>query len=389
MSDTQSQPLDAAQVAEPVRAELITVPEAERATLLPSTNVLERLMFISNALARSGMPLPKNCRTAESIFAKLLVGWEHGLGPMTSLHEIHIVDGRASLPAAIKVGIIRQRGMGRIDVKTATEAECVVEVRRSDWKKGEWKEVRWTEEDTKRAGLHTKDNHRKYPRSMKIARACEEAVHTYFQEVFMGLPYSPDELGLETDEAGRPITVEFERPAAPSGPAGPSVAGAPPVSTASATPSVASGSAPSESPATPVASATTPRMAPPSEDSSEEDQIATEARRVADSLAICPEHRAAIFERHGENLPAYLGYLRSIDWLRRTSKHLGITDLQWGQALDKRGVDHDYELPVEVVNEMGQRFYEELTPFDRDTFGLIPTMAGRPDPQKPPTTAAG
>ena len=359
--------------AQPVQTELMNVvPEGERATLLPSTNMLERLMFISNAIARSAMPLPKNCRTPESIFAKLLIGWEHGLGPMTSLHEIHIIEGRASLPSAIKVAIVRQRGLGRIDVKTATATECVVEVKRSDWKKGEWKEVRFTWDEAVQAGLTGKDNWRKYPRSMLVARCCDLAVHTYFQEVFTGLPYSPDELGVETDEAGRPLTVEFEKPMAPATP----VPAAGPVPQATPTPPPEAPAAPAVPAATPVAPTATATQADPNVTPTAEN-----ARALGDRLKIERQHRFDLFGRFDQDLSLYVNHLLTIDELRRVRVHVGVDDFQYGCALDHRGVDRDYLLTTQQAREMIDKLYEHLTPSDRAVFGQAGT-------QNPPTPAS-
>lgn len=363
--------LENANPAEPVRPDLaITVPEGERSTLLPSTSVLERIMFVSNAIARSGMPLPKNCRTPESIFAKILVGWEHGLGPMTSLHEIHIIEGKASLPASIKVGIVRQRGIGKIDTKIATAQEAVVEVRRNDWPKGKWMEVKFTIDEAREAELLKKDNWRKYPRSMLLARACDLAVHAYFQEVFMGLPYSPDELGAETDEAGRLITTTFEvhdalpTPAAPAAPS----------------PTPTPNHIPARTPGAPDPAPPAPPAAPPEPPPAAEPVTADMCRQLADLLKVGPEHRYSLFDRDG-NLLTYYNHLLAIQELRRVRVAAGVDDFQYGAALDRRTVDRDYLLTTEQARGLVDTIYEQCTPSEREAIkgaAALPQLAGQP-----------
>src|SRR3990172_5912768 len=203
-------------LSEPVKSELMAPPDAERRTLMPSANAIERMMMIANAVAKSGMPLQKNCRTAESVFAKIVIGYEHGLGPMTSLHEIHLIEGKASLPSAIKVGVIRERGLGTLDLIECTNAKARVKVHRNDWHPDRYEIVEYTIEDATAAGLTKNDTYRKHPRSMLSARAHDLAVHLYMQEAFMGLPYSPGELGVEEDENGRPVSVAFVELPAPT-----------------------------------------------------------------------------------------------------------------------------------------------------------------------------
>jgi hypothetical protein len=358
---------DASPPEPPPGPELALAPSGERATLLPSTNVLERMMFVSNALARSGMPLPKGCRTAESIFAKAMIGWEHGLGVMTSLHEVHIIDGKASLPTSIKVGIIRQRGLGRIDVKVATDTEAVVEVRRTDWPRGSKPvEVRFTWDDAIRADLVKKDNWRKYPRSMLVARACDLAIHLYFQEVFLGLPYSPDELGAETDEAGRLLTVQFEAADVPTTPTIPFTvqppAGNPSAPETRPEPAAGPAAAPAPQTSTPAPIAQ-PEPAAATESAAEPDIDVV--RALADQLGVEPEHRQVLYSRAGESLQAYYEHLQLIEKLRWVRQSAGVDDFQYGCALDRRNVDRDYLLTAEQASGLIDGIFEALTPSER------------------------
>lgn len=182
---------------------------------LPSQSVIDRLMQIANTLASSTMPMPTGCHTAGGIFRILLTGHEHGMCCMAALDEIYVVHGRTTMNARTKVAMVRKHGLGEIDVIETTPEKAVVNVRRADWPPERQEQITFTLEEAKTASLLTKDNWRHWPADMLVARATGRACNIHFQELFVGLGYTPDELGEETDREGRPIATPANGRTAP------------------------------------------------------------------------------------------------------------------------------------------------------------------------------
>lgn len=176
---------------------------------MPTQADFALLSELAKVVADSHMPLPADSVTWQAIFAKFMLGREFGLGPMLSLHEINIIEGRASLPAVVKVAIVRHRGLGQIEIVESTDVIGSVEVKRPEWSPSRVERVVWTMDDAQRAQLVHKKNWQKYPRAMLIARATDEACKKFFQDIFLGIAGSPDELGAETNEDGRIINVSY------------------------------------------------------------------------------------------------------------------------------------------------------------------------------------
>ena len=405
--------------------EIVERPEPERATLLPTTSVIERLMTISNAVAKCAM---FSIRKPEEAFARLLLGWEHGLGPMTALSEIDIIDGKPALNARTQVAIVRLRKVGNIEVVSADMTGAVVRVTRADWPAERSELVSFTVEDAVRAGkmmfkgnlaLATKPGSgwAKTPVAMFIARAQTTGAKRYFQEIFCGLPYTPDELDADVDDARRPITTTFEnvpppwsRPAETNetneatngaGLAGPAVQGVTVVQdAANSTTSVVEPAAPisagiaADEPK-PGPGPTVPLTSEPAETgpaaysqplSTDEQQA--QARSLVASLSMSQSDWKTLMASHSvtsfkdlrkdaaESVLRFLDRLRQIGILRKHANGGGVSDEQWARALAKRGVSRAVELKVEQVEEIYSKLYQEVTPFKRQEIGIDPVSSG-------------
>jgi hypothetical protein len=132
-----------------------------------------------------------------AVTAAILAGSEMGLGPMTSLMHIHMIDGRPSLSAEMQRGLVL--GLGHhLRYREMTTTRCIVDGQRHG--EAEWTTVTWTIDDAKRAGLDGKTNWRKYPRRMLAARATGELCRMLFADALAGMPYSAEELEDEADD---------------------------------------------------------------------------------------------------------------------------------------------------------------------------------------------
>jgi hypothetical protein len=142
----------------------------------------------------------------EHVLACVLYGNELGLGPMQSLNSIHVIEGRAAASPELMRALVAKAGH-RIDVTENTNDTCVMKGTRFDT--GAEATVTWTLEDAKNANLTGKDNWKKYPRAMLVARATSELCRLLFPDIIAGLSYTPEE--MESVAATEKATVTYSR----------------------------------------------------------------------------------------------------------------------------------------------------------------------------------
>lgn len=173
----------------------------------------------------------------EAVMAAMLTGHELGVGVMQALAKIHIIDGRPSIAAELMRALVLQHGH-ELWVEESTGTRCTIVARR----KTSTRETRvtWTLDDAERAHLKGKDNWRKYPRAMLIARATGEVCRLVFPDLLAGMSYTAEELtdgevvDLDDLQAAAAVPVDegpkrkraravraATRPAVPADPAGP------------------------------------------------------------------------------------------------------------------------------------------------------------------------
>jgi hypothetical protein len=122
--------------------------------------------------------------------AAILAGAELGLDPLASLRAFDNIQGTTA-PKAITLRAIAQARGHDIEVREESDAAVTVQYRRRG---GEWQTLTWTIEQAQRLGLAGKDNWKKQPRAMLVARATSEAARRVASDAILGIPYSAEEL---------------------------------------------------------------------------------------------------------------------------------------------------------------------------------------------------
>lgn len=137
--------------------------------------------------------VPKGYRGQDAaVAAAILAGREMGIGPMTSLQHLYVVDGRPAMSAQLMRALVFAHGH-RIRVDESTSARCVLSGQRagaSDWSAP----VVWSADEVRRAGLAGKTNWQHYPRQMLLARATAEICRRDFPDVIGGMAYVVEEV---------------------------------------------------------------------------------------------------------------------------------------------------------------------------------------------------
>jgi hypothetical protein len=137
-----------------------------------------------------------------SVAAAILTGRELGLGPMTALRGIDVIEGRPSLTAEMLAARILSAGH-RVEWKASTDQRCTVRIERGDGLSES--EVTWTMADAQRAGLSGKKVWQQYPRHMLRARAITECASMACPDVALGLDVEASV--YESPAASGPQTV--------------------------------------------------------------------------------------------------------------------------------------------------------------------------------------
>ena len=137
---------------------------------------------------------------------KVMAGAEIGLPPFASMSGIHIVNGKPTLGANLIATLVKNDPRYDYRVKRADNEACVLA-----WYEGGAAvgESSFTIQEANAAGLTNKQTWKAYASDMLFARALTRGARRYAPGIFGGAPiYTPDEMGVETDEDGHIVQGE-------------------------------------------------------------------------------------------------------------------------------------------------------------------------------------
>lgn len=123
--------------------------------------------------------------------AAIVAGQGVGLGPMESLRSIDIIQGTPAMRAITLRALVVSRGHDLWLVESSP-TRAVVSGRRAGSDNVQTSE--WDMDRARTMGLVTKDNWRKQPGAMLIARATSECARLVAPDALLGIPYSSEEL---------------------------------------------------------------------------------------------------------------------------------------------------------------------------------------------------
>ncbi|MFC8983885.1 hypothetical protein [Streptomyces sp. NPDC057115] len=125
------------------------------------------------------------------IAAAILAGSELGLKPMATLKSIDIIQGTPALRAHAMRAVVQQQGH-EIELVESTDTRCVMRGRRKGAEK--WQEIEWTVDRARQMGLLGKDQWKKNPKGMLVARATGELSRLIASDALHGMAYVSEEL---------------------------------------------------------------------------------------------------------------------------------------------------------------------------------------------------
>lgn len=199
--------------AEEIRsAELVIHEERSTAlqpqTYLPTPKEWEAITAIAVRMAGTQF-VPESYRgKPDTVAAAILTGRELGIGPMQSLRDIHMIDGRPAFSAQLMLSKMRSGGVVIVE-SAATAERAYIKARRSDT--GETGEFEFTKADAEAAGLLTKRNWKQWPSDMMWARAVGRMARRFGSDLLGGLVYTKEELeDIDEHEGGYGVGDGFD-----------------------------------------------------------------------------------------------------------------------------------------------------------------------------------
>jgi len=145
---------------------------------------LDAELLRAKALAQAGDVLPRAYRDRPG--ALLLVDqWAkaRGIDTLTAIQTVSFIDGKPIVDATMQRALAKRAGY-RVRVIEATDRQATVVVLEDGIEIG--REV-FTMQDATRMGLSGKDNWKKNPRNMLVARATSNAIRWHAPEVLAGI----------------------------------------------------------------------------------------------------------------------------------------------------------------------------------------------------------
>lgn len=125
------------------------------------------------------------------ITAAILAGAELGLKPMATLKSIDVIQGTPALRAHAMRAIVQKQGH-EIELVESTDTRCVMRGRRKGSEA--WQTVEWTVDRARLMGLLGKDQWKKNPKGMLVARATGELSRLIASDALHGMAYVSEEL---------------------------------------------------------------------------------------------------------------------------------------------------------------------------------------------------
>lgn len=136
--------------------------------------------------------------------AAILKGAEVGLTPVTSLGAFDLING-VPAPKAITLRALAQSHGHRVWIESSTDAKCVAKAIRKG--ENEVHESVWTIARATGLGISGKDNWKKQPQAMLMARATSEVCRLVAADVILGIGYSAEEL---SDDIASVVEIKRE-----------------------------------------------------------------------------------------------------------------------------------------------------------------------------------
>ncbi len=174
---------------------------------MPSESEWAMLKEQATMAVRSGF-LPAAIDTPEKAIIIAMKGRELGISMMQAFAHIHVINGKPSISSELQLSLIFKNCPGAvINYLESTDKTCAIEAKRPGHTPVRFE---FNMRDAQLAGLLVKKTWQQYPGAMLRARTVAIAARAVFPDAIMGCSYTPEELGAEVDEEGKPVEMEVK-----------------------------------------------------------------------------------------------------------------------------------------------------------------------------------
>lgn len=143
------------------------------------------------------------------MLAVALQGREIGIGPLTSVNNMEVIDGTISMRAKLMSALIH--GAGHI-IKTLEQTPEIAKLECYRWHHQSRELIKvgvveYTMDDAELAKDKGKGTYKKHPKAMLTNRAMTLAARTFYGDCLAGVGYIPAELDSAVDEDDIPVEL--------------------------------------------------------------------------------------------------------------------------------------------------------------------------------------
>jgi hypothetical protein len=176
---------------------------------------MAELQTAANAMHASGYF--GDVKSQAQAMVKVMAGAEIGLPPFASMTGIHVVQGKPVIGSNLIATLVKNDPRYDYRVKQADDTACVIQWYEGGKLVGESSFTRqeaaagnvdksW---DKDKSAWKEKATWKAFPSDMLFARAISRGARRYAPGIFGGAPiYTPDEMGVDTDEDGHIVQGE-------------------------------------------------------------------------------------------------------------------------------------------------------------------------------------
>lgn len=166
---------------------------------------LSEMMVLAEKLADSDV-LPAHLRRKPAnVLAVMFASRALDIPMWTAFQVLHIVEGKVAMDATFQRSMVIRAGH-KFRLLERSDERATAEITRHD-DPGNPQTSTFTFAEAQLAGLATKKVWQNYRKAMLVARVTTQIIRDVCPEVLFGAAYAPEELDMDLDEQGNPVTI--------------------------------------------------------------------------------------------------------------------------------------------------------------------------------------
>lgn len=187
---------------EPPAAAIATTTDPTGGRLVAWAEAASAANQLAKALSQTAF-VPREMQNVGNATAAILAGDEVGMSPLASLRSFYVVHGTPALYARAMVALAQAHGH-EIWTSESTDSKVTVHGRRRGTDNTET--ATWTIQRAQKAGYTSNKKYGTNPQEMLYSKAAAEIARKIAADVLAGMPYSVEDLELDSGPATSTVT---------------------------------------------------------------------------------------------------------------------------------------------------------------------------------------